>query len=257
VPRKQAESIFRAARSREYPTLRRSTRHLGVAATTAALSLFAVTSPALAHANLVIGTSTCASLGGVTGYQVTWNIANDWNISERAVVTSTTGGVSTLSQASFVIPASGDGSGGTGQTPYESATIVQTLPSSVSGTIFLDVNGKYSDNFAISNTGEVALPTSCPPAPPTTTIPAPQAAVAAVAALTSPTTVPTPVLNSISPTATTVPSPVKHKAGHSATGLRRPIGHSATGLKRPTLLASVLPPSKPHAPITKAATFAG
>jgi len=258
MPEKMPESFVHAPRSRVHPRLRRSTLHLGAAATFAVIGLVAVASPALAHANLITATSSCSTLNGVVDYQVTWNIANDWNLPERAVVTSTTGGLVTLSQASFTIPASGNGSGGTGRMPYESITMVQTLPQSVSGTIFLDVSGTYSDNFPTSNVGYAVAPTNCPPAPPTTTTAAAQPVVSAIASLAPPTTVPSLVQSPVSPTTTTVPSPpAKHKVGHSATSLKRAVVHVAAGLGRPTLLAGVLPQSKPHPPITKAATFTG
>lgn len=256
MPEKMPESFVHAPRSRVHPRLRRSTLHLGAAATFAVIGLVAVASPALAHANLITATSSCSTLNGVADYQVTWNIANDWNLPEQAVVTSTTGGVVTLSKASFTIPASGNGSGGMGGMPYESVTMVQTLPQSVSGTIFLDVSGTYSDNFGVSNVGEAAAPTNCPPAPPTTTISTP--VVSANTVLSPSTTAPSPAQSPVPPTTTTVPSPpAKDKLGHSATTVKRAIARSTTGLSRPTLLASVLPLSKPHAPITKAAAFTG
>jgi hypothetical protein len=242
-------SIVRSARARKHPRLRRSGIRMGVAATAATFGLVAMASPALAHANIVTGTSTCPTVAG-GDYQITWNVTNDWNLPERARVTYVTGGVTTLSQASFMISASGNGSGGAGHMPYASVTVVQTLPQSVSGTISLNVSSTYSDNYATSNSGEITAPTNCPPAvaPTPTTIPAPAPVAPATAALVSPTTIPAAV-PSAAPAATTIAATPPTK--------KLKIGRSTTGAKRPTLLASSLPPAKPHAPITKAATFTG
>jgi hypothetical protein len=54
---------------------------------------------------------------------------------------------------------------------------------------------------------------------------------------------------SVAPPTTTIPTPPP------ATKLK--VGNSTNGAKRPTLLASTLPPSKPQAPVTKAASFTG
>lgn len=227
----------------------RSGIRLGVAATVAALGLVASATPALAHANIVTATTSCPTVAGAD-YQISWTVANDWNLPETARVTYATGGRSTLTQTSFPIPASGNGSGGTGQYPYQSATIVQTLPQSVSGTVFLNVSGTYSDNYATSNSGQVTAPTNCPSAPAVTptTIPAPAPVVPAIAATVSPTTIP-PAATTIMPAATTIAAAPPTK--------KLKIGHSTKGAKRPTLLASTLPTAKPHVPVTKAATFTG
>ncbi|HEY5273306.1 MAG TPA: hypothetical protein VIJ34_08740 [Acidimicrobiales bacterium] len=224
---------------------RRSGIRVGVAATVAALSLMAVASPAFAHENFVTGTASCATVPG-TGYQVTWTITNDWNLSEIADVTAATGGIATLSQPTLAIPASGNGLGGAGWMPYASVTIVQTLPPTVSGMIYLKVNSTFSDYFRTSNTGEVAAPTDCPVPTPTTVVT--EAAAPAIAALVSPTTVPTTVPSSTAPsTAMSTTSPPSANK----------IANSTTAATRPTLLDNVLPPAKPHTPIIKAATFTG
>jgi len=244
------ESTVGSARTRTHPRLRRSGVRMGVAATVATLSLVAVASPAFAHANIITGTSSCSTLAGVADYQVTWTVTNNWNLPENARVTYATGGATTLSEASFMIPASGNGSGGAGHMPYASVTVVQTLPQSASGTTFLDVIGTYSDNYSTSNSGEITAPTNCPPALATTppTIPAPAVLTPATAALVSPTTIPA-AMPSLSPPTTTIPIALSVK--------KLKIGRSSNGAKRPTLFASTLPPSKPHAPIAKAATFTG
>src|SRR5277367_6822858 len=221
---------------------RRNGIRVGVAATVAALSLMVVASPAFAHENFVTGTTSCATVPG-TGYQVTWTITNDWNLSETADVTVATGGIDTLSQPSIAIPASGNGLGGAGWTPYASVTIVQTLPPTVSGMIYLKVNSTFSDYFTTSNSAEVAAPTNCPVPTPTTV--ATEAAAPEIAALASPTTVPTTVPTSPAPSPIpTAAPPSENKRANST--------NSAT---RPTLLDNVLPPAKPQTPIIKAATF--
>ena len=223
---------------------RRSGIRIGVAATVAALSLMAVASPAFAHENFVTGTTSCATVPG-TGYQVSWTITNDWNLSETANVTAATGGIATLSQPSVSIPASGNGSGGAGEMPYASVTIVQTLPPTVSGMIYLKVSSTFSDYFQTSNFGEVAAPTNCPVPTPTTD--PTEAAAPAIAALVSPTTVPTTVPSSPAPS--TIPTNAPPSGNKTA--------NSTTAATRPTLLNNVLPPAKPRVPIIKAATFTG
>jgi len=229
-------------RTRTFPRWRRNGIYLGVAATLAALGLVASATPALAHANIITGTSTCSTTAGAD-YQITWTVANDWNLPETANVTYATGGNDTLSQASLTIPASGDGTGGTGQLPYQSITVVQTLPQSVTGTIVLDVSSTYSDSYSTSNSGEITAPTNCPPpSPTTTTVPAPAPVAPAPA---SPTTIPA-VVPSVAPTTTILTPPPTKK-----------IRVAARSTKRPTVSASALPTAKPHVPIIKAATFTG
>jgi hypothetical protein len=241
------EGIVRSARRRKHPRLRRDGIRLGGAAAVATLALVVVASPVLAHANIISGTSSCSTLAGAVDDQVTWTISNNWNLPENARVTYATGGVTTLSQASFMIPASGNGSGGAGQMPYASVTVEQTLPQPVSGSIFFDVSSVYSDGFATSNSGEIAAPTNCASAlatPPT--IPPPASVSPATAALVSPTTIPVAALG-VAPPTTTPPVTLSAKK----------LNHSTNGAKRPTLLASKLPPAKPQVPVTKAATFTG
>ena len=223
--------------------------HVGVAATIAAFSLVALASPASAHANIVSGTTTCGPATG-SSYQVTWRISNDWNLPETAHVIAATGGIATVSPTSLRISASGNGSGGDGQGPFASATLVQTLADSVSGSISVKVSSTYSDDYMTSNWGEVEAPTNCAPSVPTTTVPtttvpsssaasAPTALTPVIAAATSPTTVPPQAL-------AVATAPPVHK-----------IAPSNNGGKRPILLANKLPRSKPVVPITKAATFTG
>jgi hypothetical protein len=232
-------------RIRTLPQRHRNGIYLGVAVSLAALGIVVSATPALAHANIITGTSTCSTTAGAD-YQITWTVANDWNLPETASVTYATGGNSTLSETSFTIPASGNGTGGAGQLPYQSVTVIQTLPQSVSGAISLDVSGTYSDSYETSDSGGITAPTNCPPASPpttTTTVPAPAPGAAASA---SPTTIPV-VVPSVVPTTTTIPTPPPTKK----------IRVAAKSAKRPTVLSSALPAAKPHAPITKAATFTG
>ena len=122
-------------------------------------------------------------------------------------MTSATGGSNTLSQTSFTIPASGNGTGGAGQLPYQSVTVVQTLPQSVSGTIASRRERHLLWTATRPPTsGGITAPTNCPPSPPTTTtttVPAPAPVAPAPA---SPTTIPV-VVPSVAPTPTTIPTP--------------------------------------------------
>jgi hypothetical protein len=234
-------------RIRTLPQRHRNGIYLGAALTLAAVGIVVSATPALAHANIITGTSSCSTTAGAD-YQITWTVANDWNLPETASVTYATGGSNTLSQTSFTIPASGNGTGGAGQLPYQSVTVVQTLPQSVSGTIVLNVNGTYADSYETSNSGGITAPTNCPPSSPTpttTTVPAPTPVAPASA---SPTTIPV-VVPGVAPTTTTTTIPTPPPA--------KKIRVAAKSSKRPTVSASALPAAKPHAPITKAATFTG
>jgi hypothetical protein len=121
----------------------------------AGLVFFAV--PAFAHNNVVTGTATCAS-GSTGGFDITWTVANDFNLSEVATVTSATGGVSTVSGSPAHIVASPG-------KPFKSATLTQVLPASTTGPATLAVKGVWSDKFITSDTGSTPLPTGCPPPP--------------------------------------------------------------------------------------------
>jgi hypothetical protein len=223
---------------------RRGGIHLGVAATLAAFALVALSPAAFAHANIVSGTTSCGAPTS-DGYQVNWSVTNDWNLPETARVTFATDGLGTLDLTSLQIPASGNGSGGAGQLPYASVTVVQTLSDSVTGSISVKVASTYSDGYTTTNSGQVAAPTDCATSVPTTTVPPPPPIpTPVIAAAVSPTTVPTTIPAAVP--VTTVPAPTANK-----------IANSTDSGKRPTLLANALPPSKPVVPITKAATFTG
>jgi hypothetical protein len=246
------ESTDGPGRRRRYSSLRRGGVRVGGVAMVATLALVVVASPVLAHANIISGTSSCSTSAGVVDEQITWTVTNNWNLPERARVTYATGGAATLSQASFMIPASGNGSGGAGHMPYTSVTVVQTLFQSVAGSLFLNVSSVYSDGYVTSNSGEITAPTDCAFALATTpaTIPVSTPVLPAIAALVSPTTIPNAAASVASATTTTtIPVVVSAK--------KLKIGRSINSAKRPTLLASTLPPAKPHVPIVKAATFTG
>ena len=124
---------------------------------------------ASAHANIVTATAACAVPAG-SGSVVTWHVANDYNLSEVVTVSDATGGAASVAPQAFSIAASGNGHGGDGTTPYTSATLVQTLPATTSGTDTLTVSSTYSDGFTVADSGSVTLLSGCSPvAPPTTT----------------------------------------------------------------------------------------
>jgi hypothetical protein len=133
---------------------------LGIAGALTVVGLVVVAGSASAHANLLTGVAACAAPTG-TGVTVTWTVANDYNLSETAQVTAATGGLTTVSPANQAIAASGDGSGGNGTQPYTAATFLQTLGAAVTGSASLMVTGTFSDHFVTTNSGTVALPTSC------------------------------------------------------------------------------------------------
>jgi hypothetical protein len=232
-------------RVREHSRLRRRGLHLGVTAMITAFGLVALSPAAFAHANIVSGVTSCGSSTSGT-YQVSWSVTNDWNLPETVHVTAASGGLGTLDLTWVKIPASGNGSGGAGELPYASVTVVQTLWDSETGSISLNVASTYSDGYTTANSGQVASPTDCAPTVPATTVPVttvptpPPSPTPVVAAASSPATIPAaaPV--------TTLPAPAQNK-----------IARSGTSVKRPILLANALPRAKPVIPIIKAATFTG
>jgi uncharacterized repeat protein (TIGR01451 family) len=121
----------------------------GLASALALVGLVAYSAPAFGHNNLVNATGSCASPLG-TGYVITWNIANDYNLTETGHITSVTGGLGTLSTTSFSLPASPG-------TPYASVNVTQTLPASASGTITLDTDATWSDGFTTTDSGTFNL----------------------------------------------------------------------------------------------------
>jgi uncharacterized repeat protein (TIGR01451 family) len=123
----------------------------GLASAIAIVGLVAFDTPAFAHDNVITSTPSCASPLG-TGYTITWNIANDYNLAETGTVVSVTGGLNTLNTTTFNIAASPG-------TPYQSTNITQTLPASASGTITLDTSAKWSDGFTTSDSGTANLST--------------------------------------------------------------------------------------------------
>jgi hypothetical protein len=133
---------------------------LGIAGALAMVGLVAVAGSASAHANIVTGVASCAAPAG-TGVTVTWTVANDYNLAETANVTAATGGLTTVTPLSQAVAASGNGSGGDGTEPYVTATVTQTLDSTVAGSASLTVVGTFSDGFVSTNTGVVALPSNC------------------------------------------------------------------------------------------------
>jgi hypothetical protein len=120
---------------------------------------------AFAHDNIVSGVATCSQVGGKE--DITWTIANDYNLSETASVYSATGGVGTVSGSPVNIPASPS-------QPYKSATMTQVLPGTTTGTDTLTVKGVWSDNYSTTDSGSVSLPTNCKsPTPSLATTPSP------------------------------------------------------------------------------------
>ena len=116
---------------------------------------------ASAHNNVVSGVATCSTVGA--NIDITWTVANDWNLSETATVVSATGGVGTVSGSPAGIPAS------PGQ-PYQFVTMTQVLPGTTTGSATLGIKGVWSDNYSTTDWGSVTLPTGCN-APVVTTAP--------------------------------------------------------------------------------------
>jgi len=215
-------------------------------------------SAAFAHANIVTGVVDCATPLG-SGYQVTWTVANNWNLSETAQVADATGGVSTVTPVSLTIPASGDGSGGAGTLPYASVTTEQYLPAWTSGADVIDVTSAYADNFTTSDAGYVTLPDNC--STPAVTPPPAIPTVPLAPIITVPTTTIPPVVAAVVPDTSAVPTVVANSVG--AANPLPPVKLAArrrTHAKHPlhpVLRVNQFAAAKPATPIVRLATFTG
>jgi len=110
--------------------------------------------PAFAWTNIVTGTAVCPS-GQNQGITITWTVANDFNASEVATVTSATGGVGTVTGSPADIPASPG-------KPFKTATLTQVIPSTATGSATLTVKGVWSGKVTQTNSGTTPLPGGCP-----------------------------------------------------------------------------------------------
>ncbi len=145
----------------------RTTRRTLNAGMTAVILLLSVTTAvvidpvaASAHNNVVTGVASCSPVGA--NHDITWTIANDYNLSETASIVSATGGVGTVSGSPVNIAAS------PGE-PYKTGTMQQVLPGSMTGSTTITVKGVWSDNFSTTDSGTVSFPTACVPPPATVT----------------------------------------------------------------------------------------
>ena len=121
----------------------------GLAAAVAVVGLVAFATPAFAQDNVITATVSCASPLG-SGAQITWTIANGFNLAETGTVTTVTGGLSTLDAPAFSIVAS------PGQ-PSQTATLTQTLPAGTTGVITLDVSSTWSNGASETGSGTFDL----------------------------------------------------------------------------------------------------
>jgi hypothetical protein len=145
----------------------------------------ALVTDATAHNNRVSGVATCQSDGT---YTVTYTVANDFNLSENVVHIGHVGG-GTISGLPAAIAASP-------QTPFKTATVVQTGVAGSATVASLTVKGTWSDGITRTDTGQVRLKGDCTttvtPPPPTTTQPAaPSFVDASCSAATGSYTIPT------------------------------------------------------------------
>jgi uncharacterized repeat protein (TIGR01451 family) len=146
IPRHAARAGSRGGRVR----LRARVLECGLAAF-AIVGLVAYAAPAAyGHTNPVVPGSSCQN-GAGSGWSIKWTVQNDENVSESVTVTAVTGGLSTLNTTTFSIAPTPPGQ------PDSSTTIVQTLPSSATGSVTLSFTGTWSDGVTNSNSGSYAL----------------------------------------------------------------------------------------------------
>ncbi len=125
----------------------------GLASALTIVGLVAFVTPAFAHNNNITASAACSTPVG-TGFKITWTIENDFNLSEKGSVTSVTYGLSTLSSTTYSI-ANSPG------TPFQSATLTQTLPATATGDITMDISSTWSDGLTVADTFTFSLSESC------------------------------------------------------------------------------------------------
>jgi hypothetical protein len=127
---------------------------------------------ASAHGNTLAGVAACQSDGT---YTITWTASNDWNLSEAATVTASTGG-GTLNHSSIGIAASGNGKGGPGKHPYATGTIIQSGVAGGTSSASLTISAVWSDGATQKGVvADASGLTGCgapPSSPPATVTPA-------------------------------------------------------------------------------------
>ena len=147
-----------AARRGRQPSRVRSVITGGVASALAVVGAVAFASPAFAQDavtsasdNVITSTASCNSPLG-TGFQITWTVANNSDLSETGSVTTVTGGLGTMHSSTYSVPASPG-------LPAQTATLTQTLPAGATGAITLDVSSTWSDGHSQTDSGIFDLST--------------------------------------------------------------------------------------------------
>ena len=123
----------------------------GLASALAVVGLAAFATPAFAQDNMLSPTASCTSPLG-NGVQITWTIANSFNLPETGSVTAVTGGLSSLNVPTYSIPAS------SGQ-PSQTATLTQTLPAGTKGLVNLEISSTWSNGVAETDSASFDLST--------------------------------------------------------------------------------------------------
>lgn len=140
---------------------------MGAASLAVAIAGLVITDgSASAHTNAVTGVVSCLPTATSASYEITWTVANDYDLSETVTVTAASGQVTSTTVAN-VVPTSAP-IAASPSVPYSTATFVQTVPGSTTGAATITVRGLWSDGFTRLDTGTVALPGGCDALPPTT-----------------------------------------------------------------------------------------
>ena len=123
----------------------------GLASALAVVGLVAFATPAFAQDNtLSPAASSAIPLG--SGVQITWTIANSFNLPETGSVTAATGGLSSLNVPAYSIPAS------PGQ-PSQTAALRQTLPAGTKGLVTLEISSTWSNGVSETDSASFDLST--------------------------------------------------------------------------------------------------
>jgi hypothetical protein len=193
--------------------------------------LLVAATAASAHSNIVSSYINCDTTSGTEN--VTWYVANDWNLSE----------VATVEPAAYpIFPSSVDIAASPSTVDESKGTVQERFVGDPSGTFSITVDGVWSDGYTQSATGYVTLMGDCLVTPPTTvapvtppttiapvptTVPAPVAPAPIVPVAATPAPAVTPMTIAPAPVTTVAPittlSPVRHRPAHKVIKAGAPI----------------------------------
>ena len=120
------------------------------------VATLALVTDASAHANIVSSSPVCTN----GTYSITWTVHNDWNLVDTITLVSHTGG-GTINGLPESVPASGDGTGKAGKTPFKTNSFTQTGISGTAKSASVTIKGTWTDKATSTDSGSVVLAGNC------------------------------------------------------------------------------------------------